>query len=60
MSHGNRVHEAPKVVHKEWQGVSNNRQDVAQWIKDCVQHEKDISAKNKIASEQFHNRHRGI
>lgn len=54
MAHGNRIHEAPKVVHKEWQGVSSNKQNISQWIRDCVEAEKKVSMRNKIARETFH------
>lgn len=54
MAHGNRTYEAPKVIHQEWQGVSKNKQNISQWIRDCVEAEKEVSMKNKIAREAFH------
>lgn len=60
MGHGNRQHEAPKYEPKEWVEKTNKKNSITQWILDCVQHEKDISNKNKLACEQFHNRHIGI
>lgn len=55
MAHGNRIHETPKVIHQEWQGESKNKQNISQWIRDCVEAEKAVSMKNKIAREAFHN-----
>lgn len=54
MSHGNRTHTPPQPIHKEWEGVSNNKQDVSKWVRDCALHEKSVSEKNRIAREQFH------
>lgn len=55
MLHGNNTHIPPQPIHKEWKGVSNNKQDISKWIKECTLHEKSISEKNRIAREQFHN-----
>ena len=54
MAHGNRVHEAPKAVYMEWSDKSDSHSKITGWIQDCIQHEKDIANKNKIACDEFH------
>lgn len=54
MLHGNNTHIPPQPIHKEWKGVSNNKQDISKWIKECTLHEKLIADRNKISAEEFH------
>ena len=56
MAHGNRVHEVPKIIYKDWDRISNNKGSITQWIISCMQHEKSIADKNKKSCEEFHNR----
>lgn len=60
MAHGNRKHKEQEHEYKDWSSSTNKKNNIIQWILNCMQHEKDISDKNKKSCELFHNRHRGI
>lgn len=54
MAHGNRKQEDIKHNNIEWSGSTDSHSKILGWIKKCMQDEKAIHIKNKLASEEFH------
>lgn len=54
MAHGNRTQEDIKHIHIEWSGSTDSHSKIAEWITKCMEEEKALHHKNKLASEEFH------
>lgn len=54
MAHGNRKQEDIRHSSIEWSGSTDSHSKIIGWIKKCMQDEKALHKKNKLASEEFH------